>query len=401
MTASATSPAAARSVPAVRHGSAFNDPRLRSIVYQVLLLALVFAVGWYLTSNLIENRQTRGIATGYGFLDREAGYAIGESVLPYAPTDSFGWAFVVGIANTVKVAVLGIILATILGTLVGVARLSSNWLVAKLASAYVELLRNVPVTVQLLLWAGLLRASAPPPKQALNPLPGIFISNRGIQVPAIEQNPLFLWVAAAALVGLAIAWAVRRWAADRQARTGQPFPTGWAGLGLFMGLPFLVWLVGGAPAAFEVPELRGFNFQGGWNLSPEFGALLIGLSTYTAAFIAEIVRSGILAVSHGQTEAARSLGLKPGRTLGLVVLPQALRVIIPPTTSQYLNLTKNSSLAVVIGYPDLVSIGNTAGNQTGQNVEAISIFMAVYLFISLSISIAMNLYNRRIALKER
>ncbi|MGL4960802.1 MAG: amino acid ABC transporter permease [Inquilinus sp.] len=385
----------------MRRGSAINDPRLRAIFYQIVLLLVVVGIGWFLVSNLIHNREVRGIQTGYGFLSREAGFAISESPISYSPSDPYARAFLVGLVNTLQVSILGIILATLLGLVVGVSKLSSNWLLAKLAAAYVDIVRNIPLTVQLLLWAGLIRVSAPPPRQAVNPVPGVFISNRGIQVPSLESNPIFLWVAIAALVALLIAWVIARWARQRQAATGQPFHSFWVGLGLFIGLPLVVWLVGGAPAALEIPELKGFNFSGGWTLTPEFAAMVIGLTVYTAGFIAEIVRGGILAVSHGQTEAARALGLHSGVTLRRIVLPQALRTIIPPLTSQYLNITKNSSLAVVIGYPDLVSIGNTIGNQTGQVVEAISIFMAVYLFISLSISIAMNIYNRRMSLRER
>ncbi|WP_441698422.1 amino acid ABC transporter permease [Inquilinus sp. YAF38] len=385
----------------MRRGSAINDPRLRAIFYQVVLLLVVVGIGWFLVSNLIHNREVRGIQTGYGFLTREAGFAISETPISYSPSDPYARAFLVGLVNTLQVSVLGIILATLLGLVVGVSKLSSNWLLAKLAAGYVDLVRNIPLTVQLLLWAGLIRVSAPPPRQAANPVPGVFISNRGIQVPSLESNPIFLWMLIAALVALAIGWGIARWARRRQAATGQPFHSFWVGLGLFIGLPLVVWLVGGAPAAFEIPELKGFNFQGGWTLTPEFAAMVIGLTVYTAGFIAEIVRGGILAVSHGQTEAARALGLHSGVTLRRIVLPQALRTIIPPLTSQYLNITKNSSLAVVIGYPDLVSIGNTIGNQTGQVVEAISIFMAVYLFISLSISIGMNIYNRQMALRER
>lgn len=386
---------------AVRRGSAINDPRLRAIFYQILLLLVVVGVGWFLVSNLIHNREVRGIQTGYGFLTREAGFAISETPISYSPSDSYSTAFLVGLVNTLKVSILGIILATLLGLVVGISKLSSNWLLAKIATAYVDVVRNIPLPVQLLLWAGLIRVSAPPPRQALHPVPGVFVSNRGIQVPSLESNPIFLWMAVAALVALVIAWVIARWARQRQAATGQQFHSIWAGIGLFIGLPLVVWLAGGAPAAFEVPELKGFNFSGGWTLTPEFAALLIGLTVYTAGFIAEIVRGGILAVSHGQTEAARALGLHSGITLRRIVLPQALRTIIPPLTSQYLNVTKNSSLAVVIGYPDLVSIGNTIGNQTGQVVEAISIFMAVYLFLSLAISIAMNIYNRRMTLRER
>jgi general L-amino acid transport system permease protein len=386
---------------AVRRGSRWNDPKLRSILYQVLLLALVVAVGWYLVTNLVENRESRGIQTGFGWLDLQAGFAIGESPIEYSPSDTYARAFLVGILNTLEVAALGIVIATVLGTLIGIARLSSNWLVAQVATVYVELIRNIPVTVQLLIWAGLIRFVAPPPRQALEPVPGVFISNRGVQIPAPVADPAFVAAGVALLVGIGAALLVRAWARRRQAATGAQFPSGWVGAALIVGLPVLAWLAWGAPFLLEVPELKGFNFQGGANLSPEFAALLVGLSIYTAAFNAEIVRAGILSVSWGQTEAARALGLKGGLVMRRIILPQALRVIVPPTTSQYLNLTKNSSLATVIGYPDLVAIGNTASNQTGRAVEAIAIYMAVYLTISLTISVAMNLYNRAIALRER
>jgi general L-amino acid transport system permease protein len=392
---------AAHERAAVRRGSRWNDPGLRAIVYQAVLLAVVVGVGWYLVTNLVHNRESRGISTGFGWLDQQAGFAIGESAIAYAPSDTYARAFLVGVLNTLEVSVLGIVVATILGTLIGIARLSSNWLVAQVAAGYVELIRNIPLAVQLLIWAGLIRFLAPPPRQALEPIPGVFISNRGIQMPAPVADPAFLAAGVGLLVGIALAFVVRRWARRRQDRTGRQFPSGRAAALLVVGVPLLAWLAFGAPVLLEVPQLKGFNFQGGATLSPEFAALLVGLSIYTASFIAEIVRAGILSVSWGQTEASRALGLREGVVLRRIILPQALRVIVPPTTSQYLNLTKNSSLATIIGYPDIVAIGNTAMNQTGRSVEAIAIFMAVYLSISLAISVAMNLYNRAIALRER
>lgn len=378
-----------------------SDPRLRSLVTQIAILLAVVGVGWFLVANLNHNRAIHGIATGYGFLDREAGFAIAETPIAYAPSDTYARAFLVGLVNTLKLSAIGIVLATALGVVVGVGRLSSNWLLAKLAGGYVDLIRNVPLVVQLLLWAGLIRISAPSPRQAIGPILGAFISNRGIQMPAIKHDPTFLAVAVAALVALLVGWGIAGWARRRQSATGQPFRSGRIAVALFIGLPLVVWLAGGAPAALDLPRLEGFNFEGGWTLSPEFTTMLVGLTVYTASYIAEIVRGGLLAVSHGQTEAARALGLHTGVILRRIVMPQALNIIIPPLTSQYLNLIKNSSLAVVIGFPDLVSIGNTIGNQTGQVVEAISIFMAVYLVISLAISLAMNAYNHRIALRER
>lgn len=379
----------------------WNEPQFRAVFYQVLAIALVLLAGWYLASNVMDNLARQNVASGFRFLDRPAGFAIGETLISYSAADTYGRAFLVGILNTFRVAVIGIVLATILGVIMGIARLSSNWLVAKIASVYVEVMRNLPLLLQLFIWYGIITVSLPGPRDALNPVEGVFLSNRGFMIPAPVADPVHGYMGIAALLALALAVVIRRWAKRRQAATGAQFPVYKAAFGLLIGLPAIAWLLGGAPAVLEVPELRGFNFVGGVSLTPEFAALLFGLTFYTAAFIAEIVRGGILAVSHGQSEAAFALGLRKGMVLRFVVLPQALRIIIPPTTSQYLNLTKNSSLAVAIGYPDLVSVGNTTLNQTGQAIEAISIFMAVYLTFSLSISLFMNWYNRAIALVER
>jgi general L-amino acid transport system permease protein len=379
----------------------WNDPRVRGIVYQVVFVGAVVALGWFLVHNTLTNLQRQNIASGFGFLHREAAFGIGESLIEYSPADTYFRAFLVGLTNTLYVAALGIVLATVLGTLMGLARLSSNWLIRKLAQVYVETFRNIPLLLQLFFWWGLLRGSAPAPRQAWQPLPDVFISNRGVVFPVPEPNPAYAWIFLAFAVGAAASWALWQWARARQARTGRQFPTGWAGLGLVLGLPLAVFLGFGAPLKMNVPELRGFNFSGGTAFSPEFAALLIGLVVYSGSFIAEIVRAGILAVSWGQSEAAMALGLTNGQRMRLVVLPQALRVIVPPMTSQYLGITKNSSLAVAIGYPDLVSIANTTMNQTGQAIEGIAMIMAVYLTISLLISLFMNLYNRAVALVER
>ncbi|GLR77928.1 amino acid ABC transporter permease [Azospirillum oryzae] len=378
-----------------------SDPTFRAIVYQILVVGAVVLVGWFLVSNTLDNLARRSIATGYDFLGREAAFGIGESLIDYSPKDTYGRAFLVGVLNTLKVSVIGILLATIIGTLIGVARLSSNWLIAKLASTYVEIIRNIPPLLQLFFWYALVSDGLPPVRQALNPIPGVFLSQRGLRVPVPAPDPVWANMGIALLVGILAAWGVSRWARARQDRTGQLFPAGWTGLGLIIGLPILTWLAGGAPLAMDVPKLTGFNFTGGAAISPEFFAILTGLTLYTAAFIAEVVRSGITAVNWGQTEAARALGLPGGPTLRLVILPQALRVIVPPLTSQYLNLMKNSSLALAIGYPDLVSIANTTLNQTGQAIEGVTMIMGTYLVISLSISIFMNWYNKRIALVER
>jgi general L-amino acid transport system permease protein len=379
----------------------WRDARLRGIALQILFVGAIVAVIGFLAYNTIVNLRRSSIASGFGFLDREAAFGIGESLIAYSPAESYGRAFLVGLTNTLYVSAIGIVLATIVGTVMGLARLSSNWLVRKLAQVYVETFRNVPLALQLLFWWGLLRQVAPGPREAWQLLPGVLVSNRGIVFAVPVENPAHLWMLIALVGGIIVTWAVSRWAAARQARTGQQFPTGWIGLALVIGLPLIVFLAAGAPLKLDWPVLRGFNFAGGTGVSPEFAALLIGLVIYTASFIAEIVRAGILAVSWGQSEAAMALGLRPGQRMRLVVLPQALRVIVPPLTSQYLNLTKNSSLAVAIGFPDLVSIANTTMNQTGQAVEGIAMIMAVYLFISLSISLAMNLYNRAVALVER
>ncbi len=382
--------------------SSLRDARFRALVFQIAALGAVLAVLAYLVSNAAANLEARKIASGFGFLAREAGFAIGETTLvAYSAADSYLRALAVGLANTFRVALLGILLATVVGTVVGLARLSSNWLISRLATLYVEVLRNVPLLVQLFFWYAVISENLPGPRAALNPLPGVFLSNRGIAVPTLIIEAAHVWVLGAFLLGLMLAWRVSIWARRRQARTGEQFHAFWAGLAIALGLPLAMFLAAGAPFALEVPALAGFNFAGGATLTPEFAALLTGLTVYTAAFIAEIVRAGVLAVQRGQFEAAFALGLHRNLAMRLVVLPQALRVIVPPLTSQYLNLTKNSSLAVAIGYPDIVSIANTAINQTGQAIEGIAIIMAVYLTISLSISAFMNWYNKRIALVER
>ncbi len=379
---------------------AWSDPRLRNIIWQVVIVGGVAALGWYLVGNTARNLAARHIATGFGFLGRTAGIPIGEALLPYdSSVDTFGRALVEGLLNTAKVALVGIVLATILGTLIGVARLSPNWLAARIAAAYVEVARDIPVLLQLLFWYALLQG-LPPPKQAIR-MGDVFLSNRGIKLPTLVWNAAYGWALLALVVSIGLAWLWQRRARGVQRRTGI-MPSTWpVALGLVLGLPLLAWLASGAPATIDRPALHGFNFAGGGSVSPEYAALLIGLVVYTAAYIAEIVRSGIEAVPRGQWEAAGALGLHRGRVLRLIVLPQSLRVIIPPLTSEYLNLTKNSSLAVAIGYQDIVSIANTTLNQTGQAIEGIEIIMGTYLVISLSISALMNWYNARIALVER
>lgn len=384
----------------MRAALSWRRPGVRAFVYQVLLVALVGCGVWYLVSNTLSNLTARNIATGFGFLHGEAGFAIGESSIDYAPADTYARAILVGIVNTLKVALAGIVLATLLGTLVGIARLSRNWLVARLAAVYVEVMRNIPLLLQLFFWYALITESLPGPRQALNPLPGVFLSNRGLQFPALAGDGvpwLAIGLGGAVLAGLLLV----RWSRRRQAVTGRAWPMARIWLLLLVLGPLLGWALSGSTLRLEMPALRGFNFTGGMQLSPELAALLAGLVIYTSAFVAEVVRSGIQAVADGQWEAANALGLKRHLALRLVILPQALRVIVPPMTSQYLNLTKNSSLAVAIGYPDIVSVLNTVINQSGQAIEGVLIIMAAYLTVSLTISVCMNWYNRRIALAER
>ena len=379
----------------------WSDPLLRNIVWQAMIIGAVAAVIWYLADNTSRNLAARRIATGFAFLSHNAGIPIGEHLIDYDPSvNTYGRALVIGVLNTLKVSVVGVVLATILGTFIGIGRLSRNWLVAQITGIYVEVLRDLPVLLQLLFWYGLLQ-TLPAPRQSWRLGDAVFLSNRGIRVPLLDVQDAHLWALAAFVLGMfgTIAW--RRAAARRQETTGIRPPVWPVALALLGGFPLLVWAAFGAPFTLDLPVLRGFNFQGGGTISPEYGALLIGLVTYTAAYIAEIVRSGIQAVPAGQIEAAAALGLRPATTLRLVVLPQALRVIIPPMTSEYLNLIKNSSLAVAIGFQDVVSVASTTLNQTGQAIEGIAVIMAVYLTISLSISLFMNWYNTHIALVER
>ncbi len=379
----------------------WHNPTVRSVFYQLIVIGGVLLVGGYLVSNTLNRLSQQSIATGFGFLSKESGFGIGESMIAYSPASTYGQAFIVGLLNTFKVGFIGIVLATVIGTVVGIARLSTNWLIAKLASIYVESLRNVPLLLQLFFWYALVTEVLPHPRDAVSPLPDVFLSNRGLMIPSPIYHPSYMYVGLALVLGIIGAVFVYRWGKKRQAETGKQFSLLLTFLGPTLGLTLVAWLVTGAHWTLEVPELKGFNFRGGSTMSPEFTALLAGLTFYTAAFIAEIVRSGIQAVPKGQTEASSALGLRGGLVLRLVILPQALRVIIPPLTSQYLNLIKNSSLAVAIGYPDLVSIANTTLNQTGQAVEGIAMTMAVYLTISLSIAAFMNWYNTSIRYRER
>ncbi|MGF7054080.1 general L-amino acid transport system permease protein [Bosea sp. OAE752] len=383
--------------------SLFYDPKIRGYVYQIVLLLVVGFLIWSAASNVIENLRAQKIASGFGFWHNAAGFDVNQKLIPFSASGStYGQAFFVGLLNTLLVAALGIVLATIIGFSVGVARLSSNWIIAKLAMIYVEVIRNIPLLLQLFFWYNAVLKPLPDARNSISLPGGIYLNNRGIIFPNPQFAPAFEWVVIAFLIGIAGSIAFYIWARGQQAKTGKQYPNGWVALGLVIGMPLIVFLLAGQPLSFEYPQQGRFNLTGGLQIFPEFVALLVGLSTYTAGFIAEVVRAGILAVSKGQTEAANALGLRSGPTLKLVVVPQAMRVIIPPLTSQYLNLVKNSSLAVAIGYPDLTQVFmGTVLNQTGQAVEMVSITMGVYLTISLVTSFAMNIYNKRMALVER
>jgi general L-amino acid transport system permease protein len=445
----------------------FNDPKVRAIVFQAALLIAVLWFAWTIIDNTIRNLQASNIASGFDFLNVTAGFSLSFTLIPYAETSSYGRAIMVGLLNTLLVASTGIVAATVLGFLIGIMRLSRNWVISTIATFYIELVRNIPLLLQIFIWYTAVLKPLPGPRQAQElglPYPswgillfvpllalgiyglirgyrefhrstvariglsigfiawlvmmwyllnglglsviefvpmGMYLSNRGVLIP----EPIFESGSQIALyafiVALLAAWLVRRWAIKRQFETGKQFPHVLTGIGIIIALPILALVLAGWPIGVEMPELKGFNFVGGANLVPEFMALFLALSIYTGSFIAEIVRAGIQAVSHGQSEAAYALGLRRSLTLRLVVIPQAMRIIIPPLASQYLNLTKNSSLAIAIGYPDLVAASGTVLNQTGQAIEIVAIWIIVYLSLSLLTSAFMNWYNSRMRLVER
>ncbi len=382
--------------------SILNDQRIRGQIFQVLLVIALVWFGWSLIANTAANLQAQGTPFGFGILKDESGFSINQTLIEYSETSSYGRVFWVGLLNTILIAVFGIVFATLLGFMIGVARLSTNWVISRVAYVYIEAIRNIPLLLQIFIWYfGVLRLL--PAKREAADL-GIFgfLNVAGLYMPDPVTEPGAEWIGYAFIFGVVAAIFMRSWAHKRQEATGQQFPVFWASVGLIVGLPFLVYVLTGFPINLVYPTAGNFGPRGGLRILPEFIALLLALSMYTASFIAEIVRAGIMAVSKGQSEASHSLGLRPGPTLQLVVIPQAMRVIIPPLTSQYLNLIKNSSLAVAIAYPDLVSVfAGTALNQSGRAVEFILITMLTYLTISLLTSTFMNWYNRRMALVER
>lgn len=389
--------------------SLVNDPRVRGIFFQVLLLAVIVFAGWTIVSNTITNLQRQNIASGFGFMDRTAGFGTSQSLIEYTESSTYGDALMVGFLNTLLVAVIGIILATLLGFVVGVARLSKNWVISKLAYWYVEILRNIPLLLQIFFWYFAVLRAIPDKRSKWSLFDTFHLNVAGLWLPEPIYAPGASTVGFALIAALVVSFVIKGWARRRQEATGQQFPVFLTALGLIIGLPVVAFFAAGMPITLEHPVFvdsgpllrQGFTLGTGMTLIPEFLALTLALTIYTSSFIAEIVRAGIQAVNHGQTEASHALGLRPSPTLRLVIVPQAMRVIIPPLTSQYLNLTKNSSLAVAIGFPDLVSMGGTVLNQTGQAVEIIAVWMTIYLSLSLITSAFMNWYNQKMALVER
>ncbi|RWB08855.1 amino acid ABC transporter permease [Mesorhizobium sp.] len=382
-------------------GSFINDPKIRGIFFQVLVVVLLVAGVWWIAHNVIDNLTRLRIASGFGFLKGRAGFDISESAIAYSSDSTYGRAILVGLINTVIVAIVGIITATIIGFVIGIGRLSQNWLIRKICTVYVEVFRNIPPLLVIFFWYSGVLAVLPAPRDSIGLPFGSFLNQRGFYFPRAVWGDGSWLIFVALLVGIAMAWFVARKARQRQMATGQQFPVFWTSAALIVGLPLLAYALSGFPLSFDYPKQSTFNLTGGFQVRPEFLSLYLALSCYTAAFIAEIVRAGIRGVSAGQTEAAGALGLRSGSILRLVVVPQAMRIVIPPLTSQYLNLTKNSSLAIAIGYPDLTATAGTVLNQTGQAVEGVVIMMVIYLAISLLTSLVMNWFNAKMALVER
>jgi general L-amino acid transport system permease protein len=391
----------ARAAPPKTRDWSLRSRAVRALLYQVLALGLIALGVWFLAHNTMENMRVRGIQSGFDFLTGPAGFDIGEMMIPYESVDPYWKAFLVGVLNTLRVAIIGIVLTTLLGTLIGVGRFSNNAIVRGLCYGYVEMFRNIPVLLQLLVWYLVLTEWLPNPDEPLSVAGLVFLSKGGLSYPVPVWGTGQALAGLGLLVGAALAWVWARKARTLFEATGQVRPVLLPAICLLVGGALVGWLAGGAPMAWNLPKVGDVSVEGGSSFTPEFISVLLGLTFYTASFVAEVVRAGIASVPRGQSEAASALGLGKGQQMRLVVLPQALRVIIPPMTNQYLNLTKNSSLAVAIGYPDVVSISNTAINQTGRAVECIALIMLVYLTTSLTTSGIMNWYNTRSAIKER
>lgn len=378
-----------------------NDPRVRGLIYQVLVFAALVLFIYWIVGNTVENLRRANIASGFGFLRGRAGFDISQTLIQYTSDSTFGRALVVGLLNTLLVAVTGIVTASVVGFVIGIGRLSKNWLIRKICTVYVEIFRNIPPLLVIFFWYLGVLSVLPLPRDSIGLPFGSFLNSRGFFLPKTVWEPGAWLIVVGLLLGIGMAWFVARRARARQMATGQQFPVLWTSLALILGLPLLAFVAAGFPLSIEFPQKGTFNLTGGFQVKPEFIALYLALSFYTASFIAEIVRAGILGVNKGQTEASLALGLRSGQALRLVIVPQALRIIIPPLTSQYLNLTKNSSLAIAVGYADLVAVGGTILNQTGQSIEIVAIWMVAYLGLSLLTSGFMNWFNARMALVER
>ncbi len=388
--------------PPMLSSAFYNNPENRAIIYQIMALAAIFLFTYFVLNNMFINIEKRGINTGFDFLGSEAGFGILQSLIAYDESDTHGKVFIVGLLNTILVSAIGIIFATLIGLLVGIGRLSKNWMVSKLSMIYVETFRNIPILLQILFWYNVVLAALPSPRQSISFFDSIFFNNRGLYIPKPILESGFIAVIIAFVLAIVAVIYLSNWAKKRHDETGEEFPLFGTSLAILIGAPVLVYFLSGTPATLEYAQLKGFNFRGGWTLIPELLALAFALSIYTATYIAEAVRAGIEAVPKGQKEAAHALGLKDYIILKKVVLPQALRVIIPPVINQYLNLVKNSSLATAIGYPELVTIfSGTSLNQVGQAIEIILMTMAVYLTLSILISVLMNYANKKMQIKER
>lgn len=384
-----------------RLSAMFYDPKIRGLISQVILAVLLVVLVWWIIGNTAENLKRSNIASGFGFLNGRAGFDIAQTPIPYTSDSTYLKALYVGIINTIIIAAVGIVTALVLGFIVGIGRLSSNWLVRSIATVYVETFRNIPPLLQIFFWYFGVLSVLPQPKESIILPLGSYLNSRGVFMPRLIWSEGSGLILIGLLTAIVIAFFVARWSRKRQQETGQQFPVFLTSLGLIIGFPLLAFFLTGMPVTVELPKLSTFNLSGGMQVKPEFLSLYLALSVYTASYIAEIVRSGILGVAKGQTEASQAVGLSRNQLLRLVVIPQAMRIIIPPLTSQFLNLTKNSSLAIAIGYPDLVAVGGTILNQTGQAVEIVAIWMIAYLGISVLTSAFMNWFNAKMALVER
>ena len=381
---------------------ALRNKKVRGIIFQVLTILGLVAFLWYIGSNTMTNIEQRGIKSGFAFMESTAGFEIDESPIRFSSSDTHARVFLVGLLNTLIITFVGIILSTILGLIIGILRLSNNWLIKKIAAAYIDIFRNIPILLQILFWYNLAMQLLPSPRGSIEFFDSIFINNRGLYLPVADVNMTTIFVISSIIIAILASIFLNIWANRRQEETGESFPVLLVALGLFIVLPTIAYFIGGANFNFDYPELKGFNYQGGKVISPEFLVLTFALVIYTASFIAEAVRSGIEAVSKGQKEAAASIGLSSYQALKLVVLPQAIRIAIPPVINQYLNLAKNSSLAAAVGYPELVTVfAGISLNQTGQAIEILAITMLVYLIISLAVSAILNWFNHKMKIKER